>query len=322
MSFDGTNSGSSQFGLMPTADGSFYETTCAGGTNLDSAGNPIGMVARLTVDSTATRVFAFNGTNGALPRGLLQASDGNFYGMTGLGGPGYSGSMYQGPAGQGTIFKMTPDGTLTTLVVFTNNEKPFGGLVQAKDGNLYGLTRCGGAYGYGTVFRLSVPMPPVLQPIGQPTNLTVCAGSPAIFTVAATGCGRMTYQWQVSQDGGNTFTNISNSCDQCELHEPGDPGADNGNEYQVIVVTATGGVDHFRAASLADINPDGRGGHGRQPDGLRGQQHSGVWAVRWAAAPRAASGRLRARAHSRRTRRRSTPPILRQPPILRRGRSR
>src|SRR5262249_8789767 len=56
-----------------------------------------------------------------------------------------------------------PAGDLTNLVLFTGDESPFGGLVQASDGNLYGMTRQGGSYDCGTIFRLSVPMPPVFQ---------------------------------------------------------------------------------------------------------------------------------------------------------------
>lgn len=166
--FDGTNYGASLFGLVPGRDGNFYESSYLGGTNLDSSGHyPLGMVFRLTPNGEAGPLFAFNGANGSFPRGMFQASDGSFYGVTGLGGMGYNGSVF---SGQGTIFKLTPAGTLTTLVAFTNNETPFGGLLQAADGNLYGVTQGGGIYGQGTLFRLSVPMPPVLQGITHNGN--------------------------------------------------------------------------------------------------------------------------------------------------------
>jgi uncharacterized repeat protein (TIGR03803 family) len=66
-----------------------------------------------------------------------------------------------GSKGWGTVFKMTPDGALTTLHSFclkTNcldGASPYGGLVQATDGNLYGLTEQGGTPGSGTVFRIT-----------------------------------------------------------------------------------------------------------------------------------------------------------------------
>ena len=68
--------------------------------------------------------------------GVILASDGNFYGTTTFGGS----------ANFGTIFKLTPTGTITTLVNFTgpNGTYPIGALIQASDGNLYGTTTGGG----------------------------------------------------------------------------------------------------------------------------------------------------------------------------------
>ena len=68
----------------------------------------------------------------------------------------------------------------------------------------------------------------------QPTNLTVCASSPAIFSVGATGAG-LTYQWQLSGDGGTTFTNISDTETNASYTNLVTTVGDNGNQYQVIV---------------------------------------------------------------------------------------
>ena len=82
--------------------------------------------------------------------GLIQASNGNFYG-TAFGG-GIDG---------GTVFEMTPAGTVTVLYNFcsqtncTDGQSPYAGLIQATDGNLYGTTFSGGAYGWGTVFEIT-----------------------------------------------------------------------------------------------------------------------------------------------------------------------
>jgi hypothetical protein len=70
----------------------------------------------------------------------------------------------------------------------------------------------------------------------QPTNLTACAGSPAIFSVTATGAG-LTYQWQVSFDYGLTFNNISTATNACYTNLA-PTFADDGNFYQVIVIGA------------------------------------------------------------------------------------
>jgi uncharacterized repeat protein (TIGR03803 family) len=105
---------------------------------------------------------------------LLQASDGNFYGTTLYGGTGLCPNTGEGGyTGCGTIFRMTPTGTVTTLYSFPydtttgiapNGAYPTAGLIQAKDGNLYGVAQQGGspaAYecngpGCGTVFRISL----------------------------------------------------------------------------------------------------------------------------------------------------------------------
>jgi len=188
LSFDGTNGAGSLFGLVQGLDGKFYGTA-DGGTNHDSAGNTFGIIFQVTPDGTCRSLFSFNGTNGAWPRGLLLGRDGNFYGMTGLGGAGYSGYLLGGQGGHGTIFRVAPDGSFTNLVLFTGDELPFSGLMQARDGNLYGTTRRAGTYDAGTIFRLSVPMPPVLQ---VPTQ----AGG--TVTLTWTAVAGQTYQLQYS----------------------------------------------------------------------------------------------------------------------------
>jgi uncharacterized repeat protein (TIGR03803 family) len=93
----------------------------------------------------------FNGTetNRFSPRDrLVQGSDGNFYGTT----------LDDGANRSGTIFRMTPSGVLTRLYSFTagsDGQWPRGALVEGKDGYFYGTTTSGGAYGSGTVFRIT-----------------------------------------------------------------------------------------------------------------------------------------------------------------------
>ena len=78
MPLDGLNP---QAGLTPGPDGNFYGTTRAGGSN------NFGTIFRLTPEGTLTRMFAFNGANGAFPQSTLTlGKDGNFYGATASGG--------------------------------------------------------------------------------------------------------------------------------------------------------------------------------------------------------------------------------------------
>jgi uncharacterized repeat protein (TIGR03803 family) len=80
---------------------------------------------------------------------LTEGSDGNFYGVTYGGG---------NQSGWGTIFKVTPEGVLTTLhqFDFTDGAQPYAGVILATDGNFYGTTYSGGAWGGGNIYKISL----------------------------------------------------------------------------------------------------------------------------------------------------------------------
>ena len=133
-------------GLIQASDGNFYGVTASGGTNGD------GVAFKITPDGTETVLYSFAGgaTDGSGPSGgLIQASDGNFYGVTAFGGAN----------GDGVAFKITPGGTETALYSFaggaTDGSDPSGSLIQASDGDFYGVAEDGGAYGYGVVFKIT-----------------------------------------------------------------------------------------------------------------------------------------------------------------------
>jgi len=154
VSLDGAN-GSLPAALIQATNGNLYGTTEEGGTYSD------GTVFTLTKRGTLTTIQSFDGTDGFEPvanAGLIQATDGNFYGTTILGGT-YS---------SGTVFKITPSGELTTLYNFCSQLNcadgiyPEAGLIQASDGNFYGTTVEGGTNGScwvyvtcGTVYRIT-----------------------------------------------------------------------------------------------------------------------------------------------------------------------
>lgn len=151
--------------LVQGIDGNFYGTTYWAGANANNSlyDDGGGTVFRITPAGQLTTLHSFcsqvNCTDGdSSLGGLVQGSDGNFYGTTVNGGP----PSFWCDGGCGTIFKMTPQGRITTLYDFCSQDIcldgdfPYGGLLQSSDGNLYGTTLGGGAYGvYGTAFRLT-----------------------------------------------------------------------------------------------------------------------------------------------------------------------
>jgi uncharacterized repeat protein (TIGR03803 family) len=156
---------SSYAGLVQATDGNFYGTTEYGGNDVCDGG--CGTVFKVTPSGTLTTLLAF--TSSANPvAALIQATDGNLYGTTGVGGVNNDcGGSPPGPTGCGVVFKVTLSGTLTTLFSFdgADGEAPQAALVQGKNGEFYGTTAAGGASGAcangcGTILSLSVGLMP------------------------------------------------------------------------------------------------------------------------------------------------------------------
>ncbi|MGC2477677.1 MAG: choice-of-anchor tandem repeat GloVer-containing protein [Candidatus Sulfotelmatobacter sp.] len=142
--------------LIQASDGNVYGETEKGGTF------NYGTIFKITPKGQLTTLYSFKATDGDDPSGgLIQAADGNFYGVTAAGGSGYYCISNSGD-GCGTVFEITPAGTLTTLHDFctdtcTDGAFPYGPLVQATDGNLYGETfgYSSGPADVGTIFAIS-----------------------------------------------------------------------------------------------------------------------------------------------------------------------
>jgi uncharacterized repeat protein (TIGR03803 family) len=160
-------------GLAQGPDSQLYGTTTDGGdTNLND-----GTIFKITTNGTFTVVLAFEGTNGALPEAsMIVAGDGNLYGTTKGGGIGAQfGADNLYPPTYGTIFQLTTNGGLVTLISFDGNydgAAPHSSLWQGVDGGLYGTTSQGGtndldvslpSLGDGTVFRLGVVRPTIIS---------------------------------------------------------------------------------------------------------------------------------------------------------------
>jgi len=157
--------------LVLGTDGNFY------GTTSDRGANNGGTVFKITTEGILTTLYSFCSlpgcADGSSPKGLIQASDGGFFGTTYYGG----GTSDNCTGGCGTVFRTTPDGSLTTLYRFcvqTNcpdGNSPMGGLVQATNGNFYGTTSGADCVNgeCGTVFEIT--------PAGNLTTLYHFSGS-------------------------------------------------------------------------------------------------------------------------------------------------
>ena len=154
-----------QGNLIQGADGNLYGTTQYGGPPNG------GTVFQITTNGDLTTLYNFGNNAGfnsplgwtnydgdAPIAGIVQGTDGNFYGTT----------FSYGAYGNGTVFQLTPGGVLTTLHSFSaldsgnsyenaDGANPTGELIQGKDGSFYGTTTQGGtnAYGSGTVFQIT-----------------------------------------------------------------------------------------------------------------------------------------------------------------------
>ena len=185
VNFVGSNGCCPQYPAMMAQgrDGSLYGTTPTGGLN------NVGLVFKVTPSGNQSILYQFDTTHGSTPNGgLVLGVDGNFYGTTEFGGSNGYGNIFKiTPAGvltvlynftgnadggypvapltlaanglfygtsyPGVAFKMTTAGKLTVI-----NKIPtttYGALLQASDGNFYGVTEFGGTYSAGTVYKIA-----------------------------------------------------------------------------------------------------------------------------------------------------------------------
>lgn len=240
-------------------DGNFYGVTAfenivyQGTTNLF-----YGTIFKITPGGTLTTLYKLDGlinfTNGVNPlAGLIQGSDGNFYGTTYKGYDiDYNGTIYN--SSYGTVFSITPSGTLTTLTAFNDSDDgayPRAALVEGSDGSLYGTTTSGGPGGQGTIFRISFTSAP--QITTQPASQTNVAGSSAAFNVTVFGAPQLLYQWQENgtnlSDGGN----ISGSASRVLTVNNISPA--NAGTYSVVVSNALGSVTSGGALLIVEVPP-------------------------------------------------------------------
>jgi uncharacterized repeat protein (TIGR03803 family) len=140
---NGTDDSAPSFTLLQGQDGNLY------GVSEEQYNGQCGAFFRITPSGSFSVLHDFTCKDGASPNLPTQGTDGNFYGTALLGGANNLGSIY----------KITPAGTPTVLHSFTgypnDGTEPVGVLVQANDGNFYGVTYKGGAHNQGSVFKIT-----------------------------------------------------------------------------------------------------------------------------------------------------------------------
>jgi uncharacterized repeat protein (TIGR03803 family) len=225
--FDQTNGAYPLAELVQDAAGTLYGTTTSGGAYTNGA------VFRLDSAGVLSRLYSFGGSSdGGFPAaGLLQGSDGNFYGTT----------AYGGAYGFGTAFRLAPDGALTTLAAFDGyaGANPQAALVENADRSLVGTTQNGGASNAGVIFRLSFSGAP--QITTQPASQSVYSGESARFSVAVFGASPLSYRWQKNGTNLVDGDNISGSTNRI-LNFSRVTTNDVGN-YSVLVSNAVGSTN-------------------------------------------------------------------------------
>jgi uncharacterized repeat protein (TIGR03803 family) len=146
--FTGGNDGASPVaGVISDGAGNLYGTASGGGAF------GFGTVFELTGSGpsrTEQTLYSFqNGSDGATPNGgLIFDASGNLYGSTSSGGAG----------GGGTVFELIRSGgsfTFNLLFSFTGTGGPGANLIMDAAGNIYGTTTNDGAFGQGSVFKLT-----------------------------------------------------------------------------------------------------------------------------------------------------------------------
>jgi uncharacterized repeat protein (TIGR03803 family) len=269
VNFNGPNGGEpANMSMIQGTDGNLWGTTLEGGATYDPGVNQgEGIVFKMNPSGGLTIVYNFcskaNCTDGSYPYSpLVQGTDGNFYGTT-AGGGAYDG---------GSVFKLTPEGQLTTLYSFCQTQgcpdgtNIYGGLIEGSNGDFYGVAEeggTGGGCGCGTAFKITKkgklttihnfkgddggsPMAALLQiSSGDFYGTTYAGGTYGLGTVF-----KMT--------AGGKVTTLYSFCAQSGCADGEYPSASliQGNDGDFYSTTYSGGTDGY--GTVFKITPKGK----------------------------------------------------------------
>ena len=242
--------------LVQGKDGNFYGTT---------GGDDCGTVFKVTPAGTLTTIHTLVcPVDGASPQaGLILAADGNFYGT----------AFIDGPLGAGTVFRVTPEGIMSTVYAFhafyfdAAGNYPTTKLIQASDGNFYGTaSRSSGSPNGGIVFKVT--------PQGVYSNLSRFDQNPTQFGGLVQGTDGNFYGTTENdgQSGAGTFFRVTLSGTRTTLYTfSGFYGPDGVYPYGGVIQgtdgnfygTTEGGGTNQSSGTVFRITPSGT--QSRQP---------------------------------------------------------
>jgi uncharacterized repeat protein (TIGR03803 family) len=238
--------------LVQGMDGALY------GTNEQGGSSGFGTAFRLNRDGTGFTVlhdFDYDNSGGYLEGGLARGADGALYGTAAFGGS----------FGDGTVFKLNPDGSGFTVLKNLKSStgvNPYGGLVQGTDGALYG-TASGGGGGYGTVFKLNPDGSgfTVLKNFASPTGAypygTLVQGMDGGLYGVTVGGGNFGYGtvFRLNPDGSGFV--VLKDLDFYVTGANPNAGLVQGTDGTLYGTTYQGGDSNF--GTVFKLNPDGTG---------------------------------------------------------------
>jgi uncharacterized repeat protein (TIGR03803 family) len=206
-------------GVIQASDGFFYGTT--------ERGNYFGEIFRMDAAGNFTvlhRFDAYASDGGSPVSGLIEGRDGFLYGTASIGGQPVTASRY------GVVYRMDRAGTVTVLHTFTgpDGRTPWAALAQGADGQLYGSTVVGGAFGLGVLFRVETAAPAqlpaltglTLKPVsvvgGQTSTATVKLDRPvpsgsAVVTLSSSNSSVVSVPATVTVSGGASSVSFAAS---------------------------------------------------------------------------------------------------------------
>jgi uncharacterized repeat protein (TIGR03803 family) len=223
-------------GLILDQNGNLYGTTYKGGQGDGGKPGTVFEVSSTGIETVLHR-FGSSKSDGKLPTsGLVMDKKGNLYGTTSAGGgDGFYGPGLSCHEDCGIVYEVTAAGVEKILYTFKGWNKrdgaaPFASLILDGSGNLYGTTYAGGAYGYGTIFKLTpggvetvlysfIGLPDAGNPVGRllmdkqgnlygTTSFGGAYGNGAVYELSASGTESVLYSFTGGADGSSPFDGL------------------------------------------------------------------------------------------------------------------